>query len=114
MRKKPGTTDGALEIIDRMIGDDPEVRAGIEEEAIKLEIAQLVYDAREAAGLTQAQLAKRVGTTRSVISRLEDADYRGHSLSMLQRIAKALDLQLSLQFVPLPRRGKRRKAALAT
>jgi ribosome-binding protein aMBF1 (putative translation factor) len=106
------TTD-ALEIIDRMIGDDDELRAGIERELVNLEIAQLVYDARQAAGLTQKELARRVRTTQSVIARLEDADYRGHSLTMLQRIAKALDLQLSLQFVPLPRPARRRKAAVA-
>jgi len=117
MSRKPGRTSDALKIIDRMIGDDDELRAGIERELANLEIAQMVYDAREAAGLTQQQLAKRVGTTQSVISRLEDADYEGHSLRMLQRIARALDLQLSLQFVPIRRTqgsGRRRKAVVAT
>jgi transcriptional regulator with XRE-family HTH domain len=46
-------------------------------------------------------LAKRVGTTQSVISRLEDADYEGHSLEMLQRIAKAVNKRLEIRFVPL-------------
>ena len=52
-------------------------------------IAQMIYDARSAAGMTQKELAKAVGTTQIVISQLEDADYVGHSLSMLRRIAKA-------------------------
>ena len=52
------------------------------------------------AGLTQAELAQLVGTTQSVISRLEDADYEGHSLSMLQRIADALHQRLEVRFVP--------------
>ena len=49
--------------------------------------------------MTQKQLAELVGTTQSVISRLEDADYEGHSLSMVNRIAKALDRRLIIQLV---------------
>ncbi len=52
------------------------------------------------AGLTQAKLAELVGTTQSVISRLEDADYEGHSLSMLQRVAEALHRRIDIRFVP--------------
>ena len=48
------------------------------------------------AGLTQQQLAALVGTTQSVISRLEDADYDGHSLSILNRIAAALQKKLTV------------------
>ena len=62
-------------------------------------VAQLIYDARTAAGLTQQQLADAVGTTQSVISQLEDADYQGHSLTMLRRIAKALHRKLEIRFV---------------
>ena len=40
-----------------------------------------------------------MGTTQSVISRLEDADYEGHSLSMLQRIATALRMRLKVSLV---------------
>jgi transcriptional regulator with XRE-family HTH domain len=53
---------------------------------------------RNRAKLTQAQLAELIGTTQSVISRLEDADYEGHSLSMLQRIATALHTRLEIRF----------------
>ena len=59
----------------------------------------MILAARESAGLTQAQLAKRVGTTQSVISRLEDADYEGRSLSMLQRIAEALHQRVEVRLV---------------
>jgi predicted transcriptional regulator len=51
---------------------------------------------RTEAGLTQERLAELVGTTQSVISRLEDSDYDGHSLSMLSRIAEALQKKLTL------------------
>ncbi|HEX7878350.1 MAG TPA: helix-turn-helix transcriptional regulator [Candidatus Eisenbacteria bacterium] len=63
-------------------------------------MARAIFDLRSGAGLTQAALAKRIGTSPSVISRLEDADYSGHSLALLRRIAEALDRQLEVQFVP--------------
>lgn len=55
---------------------------------------------RERAGLTQAELAKRVGTQPSQISRIEDADYGGHSMETLRRIATALHTTLRIEFVP--------------
>jgi transcriptional regulator with XRE-family HTH domain len=55
---------------------------------------------REQAGLTQARLAQMIGTTESVISRLEDADYEGHSLKMLKRIAEAVNKRVEIRFVP--------------
>ena len=86
-RKKPRTTTDAVEILHRRdIEGKPEMEAVLEEEG-KAEVARLVYDLRAQAGLTQKELAQRVGTTASVISRLEDADYNGHSLTMLRRIA---------------------------
>ena len=59
---------------------------------------------RVANGLTQRQLAKLVRTTASVICRLEDADYEGHSLAMLNRIAAALNRRVEIRFVPAERR----------
>jgi ribosome-binding protein aMBF1 (putative translation factor) len=93
-------TRDAGAILDRVIGSDRELRRKVESERLGLRVAQMLYDARTAAGLTQGQLAKLVGTTQSVISRLEDADYEGHSLSMLQRVAKALHRQIDIRFVP--------------
>jgi len=61
-------------------------------------VAQLIYEARTARGLTQKQLADRVGTKQSAIARLEDADYDGHSLSMLQKIAGALNQKVEIKF----------------
>ena len=50
------------------------------------------------------RLAKLIGTTASVICRLEDADYKGHSLVMLNRIAAALNRRVEIRFVPPERR----------
>ena len=66
------------------------------------QIAKLIRELREQAALTQAQLAERVGTTQSVISRLENDDYEGHSLSMLYRIGRALDRRVTVTLAPTP------------
>jgi predicted transcriptional regulator len=50
--------------------------------------------------LSQKELADLVETTQSAISRLEDADYDGHSLTMLRRIAAGLNQRVQVRFVP--------------
>ncbi len=94
------TTDG-MKIIDSMIGDDAELREMCEQATLNAHVAQLIYDARTEAGLSQTELAQMIDTTQSVISRLEDADYEGHSLSMLSRIAKALNREVKINLVPV-------------
>ena len=93
-------TRDALKIIDGITGDDPELKAMIEEETIHAQVARIIYEARARAGVTQQQLAELIGTKQSVIARLEDADYEGHSLTMLQRIAAALRQRLVIHLVP--------------
>jgi ribosome-binding protein aMBF1 (putative translation factor) len=93
-------TDDALKIIRRSIGDDPELQDMLRDSAINAHVSTIVYDARKQAGLTQSQLAEAIGTTQSVIARLEDADYEGHSLSMLTRIASALNQKLEIKMSP--------------
>jgi ribosome-binding protein aMBF1 (putative translation factor) len=93
-------TRSATEILERLTGDDPELREMIAEETVNAQVARMIYEARTAAGLTQTQLATLVDTQQSTIARLEDADYEGHSLSMLRRIAEALNQKLEVRFVP--------------
>jgi ribosome-binding protein aMBF1 (putative translation factor) len=100
-------TRNALEILDRMVRDDPKMRRMIAVAEVNCQVGQLVYDARTSAELTQGQLARRMGTTQSVISRIEDADYQGHSLQLLRKVADALDLTLELRFVPQARTRRR-------
>jgi ribosome-binding protein aMBF1 (putative translation factor) len=98
--RKP-TTD-AVEIIHRRYFEGhPEKVALVEEERANAAVARQIYELRRKAGLTQRELARLVGTTASVICRLEDADYAGHSLAMLRRIAGALEKRLDIRFVPL-------------
>ena len=96
-------TKDALKIVDRMVGKDKELRDLIATEAINAGVARMIYNARTKAGLTQKELAKLVGTTQSVIARLEDADYEGHSLNMLHRIAAALNKRVDIRLVATKR-----------
>ena len=98
-------SDDALEILDRMIGGDAEIRRAIEEETVFSRVASQIYDARTEAGLTQQQLADLSGTTQSVIARLESLDYEGHSLSMIVRVADALDCNIAIALIPKRRRA---------
>ncbi len=89
----------AKRILNRITGEDHDLREAIDTQKLSTAVAEVILAAREKAGLTQGQLAKLVGTTQSVISRLEDADYEGHSLSMLRRIAEALNHRVEVRFV---------------
>jgi ribosome-binding protein aMBF1 (putative translation factor) len=93
-------TSSALELLDRLVGDDPELRATIEEQRVNAQVAREIHELRTGRGLSQRQLAELVGTRQSAIARLEDADYEGHSLRMLRRIAQALGARLSVHLVP--------------
>lgn len=87
-------------LYNRYVAGDSKREDEFEEEVINAEIARKIYELRTKAGLTQQELSERVGTTKSAICRLEDADYEGHSLSMLKRIADALDKRVEIRFVP--------------
>jgi DNA-binding XRE family transcriptional regulator len=67
------------------------------------EIARKIHELRTTAGLTQTQLAKLIGSTASAVCRLEDADYEGHSLAVLRRIASALNQRIEIRFIPVRR-----------
>jgi transcriptional regulator with XRE-family HTH domain len=86
------------DVIRARLAAEPELAAAVAKEAFNAEIARKIYELRTAAGLTQKQLAERVGTRQSVISRLEDADYDGHSLALLKRIADAVGKKLRVEF----------------
>lgn len=104
--------DALDQLTDKFVGGDLKRQAMLDEEIVNVEAAQLVYDLRTKAGLSQRELAKKVGTTASVICRMEQADYES-SLPMLRRIASALNRRLELRAVPIKRRanGKLAKAS---
>jgi len=94
-------TADALEILKRRHFKTRKAQTELEEARASADIARRIYKLRKDAGLTQAQLARLVGTSRPVITRLEDDDYDGHSLSMLRRIAAALNKRVEIRFVSL-------------
>ncbi len=100
IQKKRKPTTNAVEIIHRRYYKGrPERIAQLAEAEANDTVARKIYALRKSAGLTQQQLAKLVETSTSVICRLEDADYQGHSLAMLRRIANALNKRVELRFV---------------
>ena len=104
MAKKLRPTTAAAEILHhRYYAGKPDRLKNLEEARANQEIARKIYELRTAAGLTQGELAKLIGTTASVICRLEDADYEGHSLGMLRRIGAALNQRVEIRFVPIRR-----------
>lgn len=99
---KPATD--AVAILHRRYYEGKPARLkNLEEARANEEIARKIHELRSTAGLTQTQLARLIGTTASVICRLEDADYQGHSLAMLRRIAGALNQRVEIRFVPIRR-----------
>jgi transcriptional regulator with XRE-family HTH domain len=106
MTEKRSRSDTLQHLHDRYVGDDPERAAAYERALADAHVARQVYQLRAEAGLSQRELAARVGTTASVICRLEDADYDGHSLAMLRRVAAAVGKQVEVRFVPVTTRGE--------
>jgi ribosome-binding protein aMBF1 (putative translation factor) len=74
----------------------PKFKKGFEDELEKLTIAEQIVRLRSQAGLTQAQVAKKIGTTASAISRYENAGYDRYELRTLKRIAAACGGHLRL------------------
>lgn len=93
------TTKDFAEVLRRQLAGDADFAAQVENEDLNANIAVQIYAARKKAEMSQSDLADRIGTQQSVISRLEDADYDAHSLSMLKKIADATGMKLRVQFV---------------
>lgn len=99
MKKK--TTDAVQILHNRLYKGNPKRQVSLERERVNATIAREIYELRTKCKMTQKQLAKIVETTPSVISRLESADYPGHSLNMLQRVAAAFHQRVEVKFIPL-------------
>jgi DNA-binding XRE family transcriptional regulator len=98
--KRKQTSDAVVILHRRYYEGKPNRVAQLEEERAGDEIARSIHNLRENAGLTQKRLAQLVGTTPSVISRLEDSTYQGHSLTMIKRIAAVVNKRVEIRFVP--------------
>ena len=77
--------------------DTPEKRALYEEVAAKSELWLQLVEARMAAGLTQQQMAQRLGISQAQISRIEKRGYDAYTLTTLRRYVKALGDKFKLE-----------------
>ena len=90
-------TKNAVDMLKRRMDANPRLKELVEEERVNHQAALAIRQARRKAGLTQSELAREVGTTQSVIARLEDANYRGHTLKILEHIAEALGRRVEIR-----------------
>jgi len=100
MSSKSKHTTDAVKILKARYFNTAKRLGDLEKARQEADIAARIYELRQQADLSQKQLGELIGTTQSVISRLEDADYTGHSLEMLRRIATALHCKLQVRIVP--------------
>ena len=97
MRKNIGNQDMKWEEYEKILMKRPGFKEAQEETRLEYEIARALIKARIEKGLTQAEIAKRMKTKQSVISRVENAR-TVPSLSFLKRLARVLNASLQVQF----------------
>ncbi len=79
---------------------DPAFKKAFNKADLPVRIAIALAQLRERRGLTQGQLAKRMGTTQQVVSRLEKGEEINPRLTTLAKAAEALGTHLELAFRP--------------
>ncbi len=79
---------------------DPDFAQRFERAGEAWDVALQIAALREKAGLSQRELALKLGTSQQQISRLESPAYEGHSLSMLRRVARALSAKVRVVLEP--------------
>jgi transcriptional regulator with XRE-family HTH domain len=89
---------------------DPDFAERFKKAGEAWDIALQITALRKESGLSQKDLAQRVGTSQQQISRLESPSYEGHSLSMLRRVAEVLGATVN---VKIQRKRDQRQAAVA-
>ena len=98
---KDKRTSSALRAMDRRFyRGRPDRVAEREQTAREMRLGDKIRQLREEQGWTQQQLADKIKTQASAISRIESADYDRHSIALLERIAKALGVMLCIDFAP--------------
>lgn len=83
----------------------PRFAAAFQKELSRIQLADQIAELREKRGWTQADLARKVGTTQSGIARLENPEYRSYSLKTLEKVARALGARLVVGLEQVGRRA---------
>jgi transcriptional regulator with XRE-family HTH domain len=76
---------------------DPDFKEKFRRAGEAWDVAIQIASLRKESGLSQKELARRIGTSQQQISRLESPTYEGHSLSMLRRVAEALEARVYIE-----------------
>ena len=101
MTKRRSTPQSASRILfDRLYRGKPHRIAALNQTRRELSLGRQIRELREGKGLSQAQLARALRTQAPAISRIEDADYDGHSLRILRKIAEYFEQELVVAFKP--------------
>lgn len=86
---------------------DRELNALYQRELARLQIANQIARLREQVGISQAELARRIGTKQTGVARMERSSYQGYTVGTLARIAAATGARLEVRLVPpTPRPGR--------
>ena len=78
----------------------PEFKKAWHDLDTEFELLESMIKAREKAGFTQEQLAKKIGTKQPVLSRLERGGFKKASVETLKKIADALNVKLVIKMQP--------------
>lgn len=84
--------------IKRQLLEDKEIRKAYDKISPEFDLAQAIIEKRIEKGLTQAELARKIKTKQSAISRLESGTYNP-SLAFLEKVAKALDARVAVSLL---------------
>ncbi len=83
---------------------DRELNGLYQRELTRLQLANQIAKLRERSGLTQAELARRIGTQQAGVARMERSTYRGYTVATLAKIAAATSARLEVRLIPSRRK----------
>jgi transcriptional regulator with XRE-family HTH domain len=97
------TTHDFGKVLAKELAEDPELEMLVEQQRLHSSIAREIYAARQSAEMTQKELAAAASMSQPGVARMEDADYEGHSVNALHKIAWVLGKKVVVEFVDRPK-----------
>lgn len=106
----PHLGEDVMEYFRRKEEADPAFAAMVEDGQLRYDLAHRVRGLREGLGLSQAEVAERIGTKQPAIARIEHA-VSMPKIEMLQKLARVFGMRVQVEFVPAPKKRRRRAKA---
>jgi ribosome-binding protein aMBF1 (putative translation factor) len=94
-----------MEEIREELAQDRDLNATYQRELARLRVANQIAVLRARSGMSQAELAAKIGTKQAGVARMERANYTGYTMGTLAKIAAAMGAHLEVRFV-LPDKGR--------